>query len=69
MFEAFGRHVYDVGEFGNGCKMKYVPADAIERLIAAESAPVELRGWVRHGELMSLLAGARLLPRLFRQRK
>src|SRR4051794_2251535 len=24
MFEAFGRHVYDVGEFGNGSKMKYV---------------------------------------------
>ncbi len=24
MFEAFGRNVYDVGEFGNGSKMKYV---------------------------------------------
>jgi len=24
MFEAFGRHVYDVGAFGNGSKMKYV---------------------------------------------
>lgn len=24
MFEAFGRHVYDVGAFGNGSRMKYV---------------------------------------------
>lgn len=24
MFEAFGRHVYDTGAFGNGSKMKYV---------------------------------------------
>ncbi len=24
MFEAFGRHVYDVGAFGNGSQMKYV---------------------------------------------
>jgi len=24
LFEAFGRHVYDVGAFGNGSKMKYV---------------------------------------------
>ena len=24
MFETFGRHVYDVGKFGNGSKMKYV---------------------------------------------
>lgn len=33
--------------------------EALEKLIAAESAPVELRGWVRHDELIALLAGAK----------
>ena len=39
MFEAFGRHVYDVGEFGNGCKMKYVAnlLVAINNVASAEA--------------------------------
>ena len=39
MFEAFGRHVYDVGEFGNGSKMKYVAnlLVAIHNVASAEA--------------------------------
>ena len=33
--------------------------EELEQLIARESAPVELRGWMRHDELMALLAGAK----------
>jgi 3-hydroxyisobutyrate dehydrogenase-like beta-hydroxyacid dehydrogenase len=39
MFEAFGRHVYDVGAFGNGSKMKYVAnlLVAIHNVASAEA--------------------------------
>jgi putative dehydrogenase len=39
MFEAFGRHVYDVGGFGNGSKMKYVAnlLVAINNVASAEA--------------------------------
>jgi L-threonate 2-dehydrogenase len=39
MFEAFGRHVYDVGQFGNGSKMKYVAnlLVAINNVASAEA--------------------------------
>ena len=39
MFTAFGRHVYDVGEFGNGSKMKYVAnlLVAINNVASAEA--------------------------------
>ena len=39
MFEAFGRHVYDVGLFGNGCKIKYVAnlLVAINNVASAEA--------------------------------
>ena len=39
MFEAFGRHVYDVGPFGNGSKMKYVAnlLVAIHNVASAEA--------------------------------
>jgi L-threonate 2-dehydrogenase len=39
MFEAFGRHVYDVGAFGNGCKIKYVAnlLVAIHNVASAEA--------------------------------
>jgi 3-hydroxyisobutyrate dehydrogenase-like beta-hydroxyacid dehydrogenase len=39
MFEAFGRHVYDVGPFGNGSKMKYVAnlLVAINNVASAEA--------------------------------
>jgi 3-hydroxyisobutyrate dehydrogenase-like beta-hydroxyacid dehydrogenase len=39
MFEAFGRHVYDVGSFGNGSKMKYVAnlLVAIHNVASAEA--------------------------------
>lgn len=39
MFEAFGRHVYDTGAFGNGSKMKYVAnlLVAINNVAAAEA--------------------------------
>jgi len=39
VFEAFGRHVYDVGPFGNGSKMKYVAnlLVAINNVASAEA--------------------------------
>ena len=39
MFAAFGRHVYDVGAFGNGSKMKYVAnlLVAINNVASAEA--------------------------------
>src|SRR3990172_2487567 len=39
MFEAFGRHVYDVGAFGNGSKIKYVAnlLVAINNVASAEA--------------------------------
>ena len=39
MFTAFGRHAYDVGEFGNGSKMKYVAnlLVAINNVASAEA--------------------------------
>ena len=39
IFEAFGRHVYDVGAFGNGSKMKYVAnlLVAINNVASAEA--------------------------------
>lgn len=39
MFNAFGRHVYDVGAFGNGSKMKYVAnlLVAINNVASAEA--------------------------------
>ena len=39
MFQAFGRHVYDVGAFGNGSKMKYVAnlLVAINNVASAEA--------------------------------
>jgi 3-hydroxyisobutyrate dehydrogenase-like beta-hydroxyacid dehydrogenase len=39
MFKAFGRHVYDVGAFGNGSKMKYVAnlLVAINNVASAEA--------------------------------
>jgi 3-hydroxyisobutyrate dehydrogenase-like beta-hydroxyacid dehydrogenase len=39
MFEAFGRHAYDVGPFGNGSKMKYVAnlLVAINNVASAEA--------------------------------
>jgi len=39
MFEAFGRHVYNVGAFGNGSKMKYVAnlLVAINNVASAEA--------------------------------
>ena len=39
LFEAFGRHVYDVGAFGNGSKMKYVAnlLVAINNVASAEA--------------------------------
>jgi len=39
LFEAFGRHVYDVGAFGNGCRIKYVAnlLVAINNVASAEA--------------------------------
>ena len=61
MFEAFGRHVYDAGAFGNGSKMKYVAnlLVAINNVASAEA--MVLRHEVRAraaGDLRSDQSGA-----------
>jgi 3-hydroxyisobutyrate dehydrogenase-like beta-hydroxyacid dehydrogenase len=45
MFQAFGRHVYDVGAFGNGSKMKYVAnlLVAIHNVASAEAMVLGLK--------------------------
>ncbi len=45
MFEAFGRHVYDVGAFGNGSKMKYVAnlLVAIHNVATAEAMALGMK--------------------------
>jgi putative dehydrogenase len=45
MFEAFGRHVYDVGAFGNGSKMKYVAnlLVAINNVASAEAMTLGMK--------------------------
>ncbi len=45
MFQAFGRHVYDVGAFGNGSKMKYVAnlLVAIHNVATAEAMTLGMK--------------------------
>jgi len=49
MFEAFGRHVYDVGAFGNGSKMKYVAnlLVAIHNVATAEAMALGMKAGLR----------------------
>jgi 3-hydroxyisobutyrate dehydrogenase-like beta-hydroxyacid dehydrogenase len=61
MFEAFGRRVYDVGEFGNGSKMKYVAnlLVAINNVASAEAMVLGMKAGLPPQAIFDLIkAGA-----------
>jgi putative dehydrogenase len=61
MFEAFGRHVYDVGPFGNGSKMKYVAnlLVAINNVASAEAMVLGMKAGLDPQMIFDLIkAGA-----------
>jgi 3-hydroxyisobutyrate dehydrogenase-like beta-hydroxyacid dehydrogenase len=61
MFEAFGRHVYDVGPFGNGSKMKYVAnlLVAINNVASAEAMVLGMKAGLDPQTIFDLIkAGA-----------
>ncbi|MCF8477124.1 MAG: NAD(P)-dependent oxidoreductase [Pseudolabrys sp.] len=61
MFAAFGRHVYDVGAFGNGSKMKYVAnlLVAINNVAAAEAMVLGMKAGLAPQMIFDLIqAGA-----------
>jgi 3-hydroxyisobutyrate dehydrogenase-like beta-hydroxyacid dehydrogenase len=61
MLEAFGRHVYDVGEFGNGSKMKYVAnlLVAIHNVASAEAMVLGMKAGLPPQAIFDLVkAGA-----------
>ncbi len=61
MFEAFGRHVYDVGAFGNGSKMKYVAnlLVAIHNVASAEAMVLGIKAGLPPQAIFDLVkAGA-----------
>lgn len=61
MFEAFGRHVYDVGAFGNGSKMKYVAnlLVAINNVASAEAMVLGMKAGLPPRAIFDLIkAGA-----------
>jgi 3-hydroxyisobutyrate dehydrogenase-like beta-hydroxyacid dehydrogenase len=61
MFEAFGRHVYDVGPFGNGSKMKYVAnlLVAINNVASAEAMVLGMKAGLPPQMIFDLIkAGA-----------
>ena len=61
MFEAFGRHVYDVGAFGNGSKMKYVAnlLVAINNVASAEAMVLGMKAGLPAKAIFDLIkAGA-----------
>jgi 3-hydroxyisobutyrate dehydrogenase-like beta-hydroxyacid dehydrogenase len=61
MFQAFGRHVYDVGDFGNGSKMKYVAnlLVAINNVASAEAMVLGMKAGLPPQAIFDLIkAGA-----------
>lgn len=61
MFKAFGRHAYDVGAFGNGCRMKYVAnlLVAINNVASAEAMVLGMKSGLKPQLILDLIrAGA-----------
>jgi 3-hydroxyisobutyrate dehydrogenase-like beta-hydroxyacid dehydrogenase len=70
MFEAFGRHVYDVGEFGNGSKMKYVAnlLVAIHNVASAEAMVLGMKAGLRPQLIFDLIQSGAGNSRIFELR-
>ena len=70
MFEAFGRHVYDVGEFGNGSKMKYVAnlLVAIHNVASAEAMVLGMKAGLPPQVIFDLVKAGAANSRIFELR-
>jgi len=70
MFEAFGRHVYDVGKFGNGSKMKYVAnlLVAINNVASAEAMVLGMKAGLDPQMIFDLIKSGAGNSRIFELR-
>ncbi len=70
MFATFGRHVYDVGEFGNGSKMKYVAnlLVAINNVASAEAMVLGMKAGLAPKVIFDLIKGGAGNSRIFELR-
>jgi len=70
MFAAFGRHVYDVGEFGDGSKMKYVAnlLVAINNVASAEAMVLGMKAGLKPQAIFDLIKGGAGNSRIFELR-
>jgi 3-hydroxyisobutyrate dehydrogenase-like beta-hydroxyacid dehydrogenase len=70
MFESFGRHVYDVGEFGNGSKMKYVAnlLVAIHNVASAEAMVLGMKAGLKPQLIFDLIQSGAGNSRIFELR-
>jgi L-threonate 2-dehydrogenase len=70
MFEAFGRHVYDVGQFGNGSKIKYVAnlLVAIHNVASAEAMVLGMKAGLPPQLIFDLIHGGAGNSRIFELR-
>ncbi|HXX25624.1 MAG TPA: NAD(P)-dependent oxidoreductase [Pseudolabrys sp.] len=70
MFGAFGRHVYDVGAFGNGSKMKYVAnlLVAINNVATAEAMVLGMKAGLPAKTIFDLVKGGAGNSRIFELR-
>jgi L-threonate 2-dehydrogenase len=70
MFEAFGRHAYDVGPFGNGSKMKYVAnlLVAINNVASAEAMVLGMKAGLPPQLIFDLITAGAGNSRVFELR-
>jgi 3-hydroxyisobutyrate dehydrogenase-like beta-hydroxyacid dehydrogenase len=70
MFDAFGRHVYDVGAFGNGSKIKYVAnlLVAIHNVASAEAMVLGMKAGLPPQAIFDLIKGGAGNSRIFELR-
>jgi 3-hydroxyisobutyrate dehydrogenase-like beta-hydroxyacid dehydrogenase len=70
MFDAFGRHVYDVGQFGNGSKIKYVAnlLVAIHNVASAEAMVLGMKAGLPPQLIFDLIQGGAGNSRIFELR-
>ena len=70
MFEAFGRHVYDVGAFGNGSRMKYVAnlLVAINNVATAEAMVLGMKSGLPPQMIVDLITPGAGNSRVFELR-
>jgi 3-hydroxyisobutyrate dehydrogenase-like beta-hydroxyacid dehydrogenase len=70
LFDDFGRHLYDVGAFGNGSKMKYVAnlLVAIHNVASAEAMVLGMKGGLPPQLIYDLIKGGAGNSRIFELR-